>query len=161
MKKTGTTWEFVTTLKARGPGGAWTYLQIPFNVETEFGSKARVPVAGTLNGAPFRSSLMPEGDGTHSMVVSKDLQAGAKARAGDRVTVAIHVDTAERIVTVPAELQQALGADAKAAAVFAELAYSHKKEYADWIGGAKRPETKAARVAKTIELLKSGAKRLG
>jgi len=30
---------------------------------------------------------MPEGDGTHSMMVSKELQSGAKAVAGEKVHV--------------------------------------------------------------------------
>ena len=76
---------FKTRLIARGPGGAWTHLDIPFSVEKEFGTKARVPVAGTLNGFAFRTSLMPNGDGTHSMAVNKAMQAGAKAVAGDLV----------------------------------------------------------------------------
>jgi hypothetical protein len=70
--------KFVGKLTARGPGGAWTFLPIPFSVEDEFGTKSRVSVSGTINGYPFRNSLMPNGDGTHSMAVSRELQAGAK-----------------------------------------------------------------------------------
>ena len=44
---------FKTRLTSRGPGGAWTFLEIPFSVEREFGTKARVPVAGTMNGFGF------------------------------------------------------------------------------------------------------------
>lgn len=47
--------KFKAKLKAAGPGGAWTYLAVPFNVEKVFGSKARVAVKGTLNGFAFRS----------------------------------------------------------------------------------------------------------
>lgn len=36
-------------------------LSAPFDVEETFGTKARVPVRGTINGFPFRSSLMPMG----------------------------------------------------------------------------------------------------
>lgn len=74
-------------MTSKGPGGAWTFLPIPFDVQQVFGSKARVPVSGTINGFPFRNSLMPEGDGTHSMMVSKELQSGAKAVAGEKVHV--------------------------------------------------------------------------
>ena len=34
-------------------------LSAPFDVEKTFGTPARVPVRGTINGFPFRSSLMP------------------------------------------------------------------------------------------------------
>jgi hypothetical protein len=54
-------------------------------VQKAFGTKARVPVVGTINGFSFRNSLMPEGNGTHSMIANKELQKGAKATAGDTV----------------------------------------------------------------------------
>jgi hypothetical protein len=63
--------EFTAQLEAVGPNGAWTFMTVPFNVEEVFGSKARVAVAGTINGFPFHSSLMPNGDGTHCMMVNK------------------------------------------------------------------------------------------
>jgi Domain of unknown function (DUF1905) len=100
--------QFKTRLTSRGPGGAWTFLEIPFSVEKEFGSKARIAVAGTMNGFAFQNSLMPNGDGTHSMMVSKALQAGAKAAAGDLVSVALAVDRSERVVAVPPELGSVL-----------------------------------------------------
>jgi hypothetical protein len=152
--------EFTATLMAKGPGGAWTYLPIPFDVHSVFGSKARVAVAGTLNGFPFRNSLMPEGDGTHSMMVGKQLQAGAGARAGDVVSVALEPDTEERSVVVPEELEAALGAAPEAAALFATMTYSHKKEYVDWIEGAKQATTRTSRAAKAVEMLAAGKKRL-
>jgi hypothetical protein len=50
---------FKAKLTPRGPGGAWTFLTIPFDVATVFGSKARVPLAGTINGFPFRKPRRP------------------------------------------------------------------------------------------------------
>ncbi len=95
---------FKTRLTAHGPGGAWTFLEVPFSVEKEFGTRARVAVAGTINGFAFKNSLLPNGDGTHSMMVSKALQAGAKASAGEFVAVAIALDRSERVVEVPPSL---------------------------------------------------------
>jgi hypothetical protein len=71
MRKVGKRFEFEGKLIARGPGGAWTFLPIPFGVEQPFGTKARVPVSGTINKFAFRNSLLPEGDGTHSMTVGE------------------------------------------------------------------------------------------
>jgi hypothetical protein len=50
-------------------GSSVAALSAPFSVEEVFGTKARVPVRGTINGFPFRSSLMPMG-GCHRMVVN-------------------------------------------------------------------------------------------
>jgi hypothetical protein len=150
--------KFSTRLVSRGPNGAWTHMIVPFNVEEAFGSKARVPVAGKLNGVPFRNSLMPIGDGTHYMNIRKELMASAKTKAGELVQVTMKLDKAERTVEIPEELQQAFEESAEAAADFASMAYSHQKEYTDWIAAAKKPETRIARAAKAVEKLISGKK---
>jgi Bacteriocin-protection, YdeI or OmpD-Associated/Domain of unknown function (DUF1905) len=144
---------FKARLTSKGPGGAWTYLDVPFSVEKQFGSKARLSVAGTINGFQFQNSLMPNGDGTHSMMVGKALQAGAKAAAGDLVDVALDVDQSERVVTVPPELKSVLAKNKKAAVAFEQLSYSHRKEFADWIGSAKREETRVSRAEKAIGMV--------
>jgi hypothetical protein len=142
--------QFKARLTAHGPGGAWTFLYVPFNVEKAFGSRARVSVAGTMNGFAFRNSLLPLGDGKHRMAVSRELQARAKAAAGKMVTVSMHVDKSERVVVVPVELKRALASNKAAAKAFAALSYSHRKEIADWVRGAKRLETRVRRAQKAI-----------
>ena len=151
---------FEARLMAKGPGGAWTYLPIPFDVQQAFGSRSRVAVMGTLNGFPFRNSLMPEGDGTHSMMVGKDLQAGAGARAGDLVAVTLQPDTEARTVSIPPDLAAALLTHAEAGRVFETMTHAQKKEYADWIASAKQEATRLSRVGKALELLAAGKKRL-
>ena len=151
---------FKTQLRAIGPKGAWCCINPPFDVHEVFGTRGRVPVVGTLNGHAFRNSLMPEGNGTHRMMISKELRAAANARPGDLVDISLSLDKAERTADIPAEFQQALDADTEAATIFDELSPSHRKEYAEWIAQAKKPETKVARVTKAIVLIKSGQKRL-
>jgi len=139
---------FEARLVAMGPGGAWTYLPIPFSVEQAFGSKARVAVRGTINGFGFRSSLLPR-DGGHYLHVNKAMLAGAKVAAGEAVQVVLEQDREERTVELPADLRRALSPEA--GKVFDGLSYSHRKEYVDWIEQAKRPETRAKRIEKTVE----------
>ncbi len=130
-------------------------MEIPFSVEKVFGSKARVAVVGTMNGFAFQNSLLPQGDGTHAMAVSKLLQAGAKAGAGDLVSISMQVDRSERVVVVPAELQQVLASDPKVKTSFDSLSYSHRKEFADWVGSAKQEETRRSRAEKSIPMVLS------
>src|SRR5713226_7174265 len=80
--------------KSIGPGGAWTYLTIPFDIEEQFGSRARVAVKGTLNGFPYRTSIFPDGKGHHNMMFNKDMQQGSGAGPGDPVRVTMQLDTA-------------------------------------------------------------------
>jgi len=145
---------FTATLVARGPGGAWCFMPIPFDVMAAFGAgRGRVPVRGTMNGFPFRSSLMPEGDGTHSMAINKALQAGARAKPGDRVEIELERDSAERSVAVPPELEAELDRSEAVRAAFDKLSYSHRKEFADWVASGKKPETRRERAAKAAEMV--------
>jgi uncharacterized protein YdeI (YjbR/CyaY-like superfamily) len=41
-------------------------------------------------------------------------------------------------------------------AKFTALAYTHRREYAEWIEGAKKPETRARRIAKAITHIAEG-----
>src|SRR5215472_12827729 len=88
-----------------GTGVAW--LNAPFDVAQTFGTRARVPVRGTINGFAFRSSLMPMG-GCHGMAVNRAMRAGAKAKAGDVVEVVLERDVEERTVEAPPELRKEL-----------------------------------------------------
>jgi uncharacterized protein YdeI (YjbR/CyaY-like superfamily) len=62
---------------------------------------------------------------------------------------------------IPEELASALKAkrNAKARAAFEGFSPSHRREYVEWIAEAKRDETRARRVAQTIEWLAEGKPR--
>ena len=51
--------------------GTWTYVKVPFPADEAFGSKGQIKVKGTVNGVPYRSTLMPDGSGRHFMVVTQ------------------------------------------------------------------------------------------
>ena len=38
------------------------------------------------------------------------------------------------------------------------LSYTHRKEWVRWVEDAKRTETRAARIAKTVEAMRAGIK---
>lgn len=59
----------------------------------------------------------------------------------------------------PADLAAALKKNRKAAASFADFSPSHRREYVEWIEEAKRPETRAKRLATAIEWLAEGRHR--
>ena len=64
-----------------------------------------------------------------------------------------------RTVEVPKDLAAALKKNRKALGTFEEFSYSHRKEYVEWITEAKRDETRAKRLATTIEWLSQGKAR--
>jgi Bacteriocin-protection, YdeI or OmpD-Associated len=63
------------------------------------------------------------------------------------------VDYANRTIEIPAALQKLLDKNKTAAAFFKSLAFSHQREYVEWIVSAKKDETKAKRLETTIEKL--------
>ncbi|HXE76513.1 MAG TPA: YdeI/OmpD-associated family protein [Candidatus Xenobia bacterium] len=144
---------FKAKLTSEGEGGAWTILKIPFSVEKVWGTRARLAVKGTLNGFAFRNSVFPMGGGVHCLMVNKAVQAGAKAKAGDTVEVVMEPDAAPRAVAVPADLKKALAKNKAAKAAFEKMPYSHKKEYVEAIREAKKPETRARRIAGALKMM--------
>ena len=129
----------------------------PVNVPEFFGTRARVPVRGTINGYPFRSSLSPCG-GHHMMPVNKMLRQGAGAQPGDFVDVVMERDEEERTVEAPPQLKKELAKNKVAQANWQKLSFTHKKEMALAIVGAKQEETRERRLGKIVEVLKTGAK---
>jgi len=132
----------------------------PFDVVKTFGTRARVPVRGTISGFPFRSSLMPMG-GCHRMVVNKTLREGAKCKAGDVVEIVLQRDVADRTVEAPPELARELKKSKAARERWEKLAFTHKKEMARSLTGAKQEETRKRRLAKVMQVLKTGGKWTG
>jgi hypothetical protein len=116
-------------------------LKPPFDVVAVFHRKGRVPVKGTINGFPFRSSLMNMGTG-HMMVVNAQLRAGAKCKAGDTVTVLMELDEDKRTVELPGYLKKIIDSDPKAREFWPKLSFTHQKEYVREIEAAKKPETR-------------------
>ena len=149
------------TVKLDGQeGSSVASLTPPFDVIETFGTKARVPVRGTINGFPFRSSLVPMG-GCHFMVVNKTMRDGAKVQAGDVVSVVMERDEEPRTVDAPPELQRELSKSAVARERWEKLSFTHKKEMANCIRDAKQEETKKRRLTKVMQVLKTGAKWTG
>src|SRR6202162_1068543 len=95
-------------------------LKPPFDVVSVFGRRGHVPVKGTINGVPFRSSLMNMGDG-HMMVVNAQLRAGAKCKAGDTVAVLMEIDEEKRTVELPGYLKKIMDREPKAREFWAKL----------------------------------------
>jgi hypothetical protein len=134
-----------------------TGITIPFDVPATFGTRARVPVRGTINGFPYRSSIFPMG-GRFMMAVNRELRAGANAQGGDTVNVTMERDDEPRTITPPPDLARALKANQTAQAAWNKLSYTHQKEHARAVEDAKRPETRLRRIEKAIEQLAEGKK---
>ncbi len=79
--------KFKTKVIRGGEGDAWMLVMVPSRVTKALGSLGRISVVGEVNGFPIKTSIFPNGDGTHHMMFNKVMQKGAKATAGDTVEV--------------------------------------------------------------------------
>jgi hypothetical protein len=150
-KQQGEPIRFSATL-TREPDSAATFIAIPFDVLSTWGTRARVPVKGTINGAAFRGSLAPYG-GIHYLGIKRDLREKIGIKAGEVVDVEIMVDTDPRVVILPADFQAALDGNPAARVRWMKLSYSHQTEYVDAIEAAKTSETRSRRIGDSIDRL--------
>jgi bacteriocin resistance YdeI/OmpD-like protein/uncharacterized protein DUF1905 len=147
---------FSTTLMPRGPAAA-VVLDDEQVAAVGEGAK-RFPVVATVNGYSWRTSVMRMG-GEFLVGLNRSVRDEAGVEAGDAVEVGLDLDTAPREVDVPEALATALAGDDKARARFEGLAYTHRKEFAQWVAEAKREETRERRVAQAVVMLREGQTR--
>ena len=144
---------FKATLQQHGSG---TVVVVPFELKEAFGS-GRPPVRATVNGHTFRTTLFTMG-GRALLGLNREVREAARVEAGQEVSVELERDDEPRTVEVPQDLAAAMEADPAIRETFDDLSYTHRKEYLRWIEDAKREETRARRIEKSIELLREGVK---
>jgi hypothetical protein len=133
------------------------FITIPFAPQDKWGKKPRHFVKGTINATAFSGSLGSRG-GTHFFPLNKELQSEAEVAPGDTVTVVIEPQQAGSSSDLPADLEEALTDEPAAQKFFDGLSAFYRNTYMKWITEAKKPETRSARVAQTVQLLKQGKK---
>jgi hypothetical protein len=133
--------------------GGGHYVVVPDDVAAKAKLEYRARVRGTLAGTPYRSSVMKDSGKYHMGVHKATLQA-AGVEAGDSVAIEIELDDAPLPGdTLPPELEAAFAKDARKKAAWEKLAPSHRREHVKAIDEAKRPETRKARIARTLQML--------
>jgi hypothetical protein len=143
------------TVELQRVGKTGTMFRVPLDLKETFGRRARPPVKVTIRGHTWRTTPGVY-DGVGHIVVNRDVKAATGVDAPERVRVSMELDTEPRAVPVPADLRSALRADAGAQRGFAALSFSHRRDYVEWVEEAKRPETRARRIAETVERVREG-----
>ena len=135
--------------RAGSPG----FVELPFDPKEVFG-KVRAPVKVTLNGFTFRTTIASMG-GPPCIGIRTSYLAEAGLQGGERLDVRVELDTEERVVTPPADLVKALKGAPPAWERWRELSYTHQREHAEAVEGAKKPETRARRIEKAVETVRA------
>jgi len=136
---------------ARGGGAV---VLVPPDVATALGGLKQMRVFGTINGFEYRSSTYPYGGLGLFMGVHKATREAAGAAIGDEVEIVVQRDDSPRTLELAPELEAALAAEPALGLRFDALSFSRRRELADPIADAKKPETRAARLANALARLR-------
>ena len=147
MRVYGAGVRFRATLETNGRTA--TGIEVPESVVEQLGAGKRPPVRVTLHEHTYRTTVARMG-GRYLVPVSAEVRTAAGVAAGDELDVGIELDDAPRTVEVPADLAEALAASPDAARAWEKLSYTHRKEWARSVEDAKKPETRARRVAAAV-----------
>jgi Bacteriocin-protection, YdeI or OmpD-Associated/Domain of unknown function (DUF1905) len=151
-------YKFKATIQPCIGGGAGVIF--PYDVEREFGTRGKVPVKATFDAVPYTGSLIKCGPANHMLGLLKAIREQIGKGPGDTVSVVVVRDESMRTVDVPPELQKLLKKEGLLP-VFEKLSYTHRREYCRWITEAKKEETRQARLAKAVTMLRDGVKTPG
>ena len=133
------------------------YIVLPFNAAEVWGERDRYHVSGMLDGRPFRGVAEAFGGG-HLVSLGPAFRRDRGLGPGDKVSVVLSIEGAQRDELAP-DIAAALDDEPEAASFYDSLAPFYRTGYLRWINATKRsPETRAARIAEFVELLRRGQK---
>lgn len=145
---------FSAVLQQAPDAGAACFAEFPWDLKATFGKGNLVPVRAVWDGrVEYRGSLAMMGGACAVLLCRSDVVAQLGKRAGDTVDVTVALDLAPRELEVPQALAAALAADAPLQRAWDGLSPSCRREYAQWIADAKKPETRDARIAKALPMI--------
>jgi hypothetical protein len=145
--------EYTGVLESTGGNNA--AFVIPDDFVARLASGGRPKVAVTVAGKVFRTSIAKMG-GPYWLGINKARREEAGLVIGESYTLDIEPDVEERTIALPDDLAAAIGSDPDALAFWNGLSFTNKRQLAEPIESAKKPETRERRVLKAAEALRAG-----
>jgi hypothetical protein len=134
--------------------GSRVYVPLPFDPNTVWGAKERHYVTGNINGQTVRALISLDGN-DYVLPLGPAWRRDAHIGVDDPVTVTLSPEGPQQ-GNLAADVTAALAANPQALAFFESLPTFYRNNYMRWVESAKRPETRAARIAEMIALLNAG-----
>ncbi len=144
---------------SQGEKTGWTYIEIPADLAQKLkpGNRKEFKVKGKIDKHLInRVSLLPMGGGVFIMPINADMRKAIGKRHGAMVKVQLVEDRSEFVFNN--DLMECLHDEPAAFDFFKKLPGSHQRYFSKWIDSAKTEQTKAKRIAQTVNAL---AKELG
>ncbi len=141
----------------KGEKTGWTYISISaeFAEKINPGNKKVFRVKGKIDDCSIAAiALMPMGDGSFIMPLNATVRKQIKKRKGDEVLVYLQIDNQK--LQPPQEFIECLDDEPNAKIFYKQLSLAHQNYFCNWIKQAKTDNTKAKRIAYTINALVNG-----
>ena len=161
MPKRAPTISFKTKLlKPATPKNAtWSFLVLPAAASAKLPTRSMITVEGSFAGQDFKTTLEPDGQGSHWLKVEKELYEAAGVAVGDSVALEIAPAEEEPEPKVPADLKQALADNPAAKATWLDITPVARRDWIHWITSGKKAETRVKRIGVACDKLACGNRR--
>lgn len=115
-------------------------------------SRSPIPICGTINGRPYRQTLV-RFRGAWRLYVNMQMLDESPRRIGEAVEVSVGFDPSDREIEPHPKLTAMLNANPVARQVFDDMAPSRRKEIVRYIDGLKNDASVDRNVAKALAFL--------
>lgn len=134
-----------------------TYIEVPLDIEKEFGAK-RVKVKVKFDGIDYRGSIVKMGLPCYMIGITKEIRSKIGKTYGDAISIELEKDEEDRVIELPTEFKEKLIQNDAAYKFYGSLSYSQQRKYYQWITSAKKEETKIKRMKEAVEKLENSIK---
>jgi|SRR5581483_3809070 len=131
------------------------WVDFPFDLKETYGKGNLVPVIVTFDKkVKYQGSLAKMGGPKAMILLRNDVKSHLGKGGGDTIHVKVELDSKKRQIQLAQDVKSAFK-QSNILEAFEKLAYSHQREYNQWIEDAKKPETRAARIQKAIDQIQT------
>lgn len=130
------------------------FVDVPKEISQALGNaKERIPVCGTVEGLPLRTTLVPSGNGRHRLAIHGDIYRKLRVDAAAIVEISLELDEESREPVLPPSLVAALKFSKVAASEFRAMTTALRRQIVRYLTSAKSEATVERRVAKFVKRL--------
>lgn len=138
-----------------GNAGYFRFVDVPFNINQEWNKGGQIWILGTINGAPFETTMMPYAEGGHYIMLNRDiLKAGnAVGELGELLEMTVEENPNPRTVILPEDYSEVLDDYPHLKEGFYKLAIGKQAYLVKMITEVKSLDARANRIAKSLDLI--------
>ncbi|MBP6312342.1 MAG: DUF1905 domain-containing protein [Flavobacteriales bacterium] len=151
------TYTFTAPMERLTGDNTWYFIEFPYDVVKEFGTKGRVRMKCVINGIAADRALMPTKSGYHMIILGGDIRRAAKLKKqGDLVHIELWADPEPDKVTIPEALAETLDFMPEFKAGWDKLTPGIQRSMCYWVASAKTEPTQAKRIAELLRRFETG-----